>query len=216
MKRLRVLLVEDHETVRDGLRLLFEAQGDVEVVGDVADGATATAAVSALVPDVVVLDLSMPGMSGLSVATAIRAQSPGVAIVVLTRHNDQAYVQELLAAGALGYVLKQSPFAELMHAIRAAAAGTVHLDSAIRRPLAEGAVRGTRAHDAARPLVTGREMEVLRLSATGRSNKEVAATLAIAIKTVEVHKSSAMRKLQLHDRAEMLRFAALKGWLDEL
>ena len=216
MTRVRLLIVEDHETVRDGLRLLFETQSDVEVLRGVADGQAAMAAVNSLAPDVVVLDLSMPGMSGLSVATAIRARSPSVAIVVLTRHSEQAYVQELLAAGVLGYVLKQSPFSELMKAVRAAAAGKPHIDGAISRPTAASRSRFSHTQNWAPPTVTDREVEVLRLSATGKTNKEVAATLDIAVKTVEVHKSSAMRKLHLHDRAEMLRFAALKGWLEDL
>ena len=211
MKRLRVLIAEDHETVRDGLRLLLETQSDVEVVGGVADGEAAIAAARALAPDVVVVDLSLPGISGLTVTRAVRAQSPGVAVVVLTRHTDEAYVQELLAAGALGYVLKQSASDELMRAVRSAAAGTRYLDAAIAQPPTAGGRRGFATPS--RAPVTDRELEVLRLSATGKSNKEVATALAIAVKTVEVHKSSAMRKLQLHDRAEMLRFATLKGWL---
>jgi DNA-binding NarL/FixJ family response regulator len=215
MKRLRLLIVEDHETVRDGLRLLFETQSDVEVLRGVADGAEGITAAFALAPDVVVLDLSMPGMSGLAVATAIRERSPAVAIVVLTRHSERAYVQELLGAGVLGYVLKQSPFNELMDAVRAAAAGEQHIDAALAAPPAARAPRAAGASSSPSS-VTGRETEVLRLSATGKSNKEVAAALSIAVKTVEVHKSNAMRKLHLHDRAEMLRFAALKGWLDEL
>ena len=215
MKRLRLLIVENHETVRDGLSLLFETQSDVEVLRGVADGEEAIAAAFALAPDVVVLDLSMPGMSGLAVATAIRARSPAVAIVVLTRHSEQAYVDELVGAGALGYVLKQSPFNELMDAVRSAAAGKLHIDAALARAPAARGARASRASPSP-PTVTGRETEVLRLSAMGKSNKDVAAALSIAVKTVEVHKSSAMRKLHLHDRAEMLRFAALKGWLDEL
>ena len=139
-----------------------------------------------------------------------------MAIVVLTRHSEQAYVQELLAAGVLGYVLKQSPFTELMKAVRAAAVGKRHIDGAISRPAVATASRIPRTQNWAPSTVTDREVEVLRLSATGKTNKEVAGTLAIAVKTVEVHKSSAMRKLQLHDRAEMLRFAALKGWLEDL
>ena len=212
MKRVRVLIAEDHETVRDGLRLLLETQSDVEVVGGVADGQAAIAAASALAPDVVVVDLSLPDMSGLAVTRAIQARSPGVAVVVLTRHTDEAYVQELFSAGALGYVLKQSAFGELMRAVRAAAAGSQHLDAAIAiaHP---AAARGVRAPHP--PSVTERELEVLRLASTGKSNKEVATALTIAVKTVEVHKASAMRKLQLHDRVEMLRFAALKGWLQD-
>ena len=215
MKRLRVLIVEDHETVREGLRLLFETQDDIEVVRGVADGEGAIAATGALAPDVVVLDLSMPGISGLSVTTSIRARFPAVAIVVLTRHREQAYVKELLSAGALGYVLKQSPFSELMRAVRATAEGKTHLDAALAHAsTANGSPSSHTQHRA--PPVTEREMEVLQLSATGKSNKDVAAALTIAVKTVEVHKSSAMRKLHLRDRAEMLRFAALKGWLDDI
>jgi DNA-binding NarL/FixJ family response regulator len=211
MKRLRLLVVEDHETVRDGVRLLLESQPDIEVVHDVADGQEAILAADALTPDVVVLDLSMPGTSGVEVARSIRARAPDVAIVVWTRHAEQVYVKELLAAGALGYVLKQSPSGELLKAIRAAASGQVHLDAC----LATGSEPpGARPQ---RPVpVTDREMEVLRLSATGRSNKDVATALTIAVKTVEVHKANAMRKLRLHDRAELLRFAALKGWLEDL
>ena len=215
MKRLRVLIVEDHETVREGLRLLFETQNDIEVVGGVADGEGAIAATGALAPDVVVLDLSMPGISGLNVTTSIRSRFPGVAIVVLTRHSEHAYVKELHSAGALGSVLKQSPFAELMRAVRAAADGKPHLDAALAHASARTGSGGSHTQHRAPP-VTEREMAVLHLSATGKSNKAVAAALMIAVKTVEVHKSNAMRKLQLRDRAEMLRFAALKGWLDDI
>lgn len=214
MKRVRVLIVEDHETVRDGLRLLFQTQNDVEVVGGVGDGEAAIEAAITLAPDVVVLDLSMAGKSGLVVARSIRARSPAVAIVVLTRHTEQAYVRELLAAGALGYVLKLSPFGELMRAIRSAAEGKSYLDSSLAYPSPASASAKPRAEGLVP--VSAREIEVLRLSATGKTNKEIAATLKIAVKTVEVHKSSAMRKLQLRNRAETLRFAELKGWLQDL
>ena len=132
--------------------------------------------------------------------------------MVFTRHNEPTYVQELMAAGALGYVLKQSRFDELLTAVRAAAEGKTHIDRAFE--YAPG-VR-TAAQAKARSPVTDRELEVLRLAAIGKSNKEVATALAIAVKTVEVHKSSAMRKLRLNDRTEMLRFAGLKGWLQDL
>lgn len=210
---MRLLLVDDHETVRDGLRLLFQTQSDIDVVQHVADGETAIELARTAPPDVVVLDLSMPGMSGLAVATSIRAQAPQVAIVVLTRHTEPAFVEQLLAAGARGYVLKQSPFDELLAAVRAAARGESYVDRSLVSPT--GRTPGG-ASPQAPSRVSEREMQVLRLSAVGQSNKDVAAALAIAVKTVEVHKSSAMRKLQLHDRAEMLRFAALKGWLRDL
>ena len=213
MDSMRLVLVDDHETVRDGLRLLFQTQSDIDVVQHVADGETAIELARTAPPDVVVLDLSMPGMSGLAVATLMRAQAPQVAIVVLTRHTEPAFVEQLLAAGARGYVLKQSPFDELLAAVRAAARGESYVDRSLVSPTGR-TPRG--ASPPAPSRVSEREMQVLRLSAIGQSNKEVAAALAIAVKTVEVHKSSAMRKLQLHDRAEMLRFAALKGWLRDL
>jgi DNA-binding NarL/FixJ family response regulator len=214
MKRLRLLLVEDHETVRDGLRLLFQTQEDIEVVRDVADGATALAVARTVAPDVVVLDLSMPGLSGFAVAASLREQLPQAAIVVLTRHTEPAYVQELVGVGALGYVLKQSRFDELLTAVRAAAEGKPHIDRSLQ--YSPPGRTPSRARTVVSSPVTDREMEVLRLSAIGKSNKEVAAALGIAVKTVEVHKSNAMRKLQLNDRAEMLRFAGLKGWLQDL
>jgi len=213
MDSMRLVLVDDHETVRDGLRLLFQTQSDIDVVQHVADGETAIELARTAPPDVVVLDLSMPGMSGLSVATSIRAQAPQVAIVVFTRHTEPAFVAQLLAAGARGYVLKQSRFDELLAAVRAAARGESYIDRSLVSPPTG---RTPRASPPAPSRVSEREMQVLRLSAVGQSNKQVAAALAIAVKTVEVHKSSAMRKLHLHDRAEMLRFAALKGWLRDL
>jgi DNA-binding NarL/FixJ family response regulator len=213
MDSMRLLLVDDHETVRDGLSLLFQTQSDIDVVGHVADGEAAIELARTAAPDVVVLDLSMPGMSGLSVATSIRAQAPQVAIVVFTRHTEPAFVAQLLAAGARGYVLKQSRFDELLAAVRAAARGESYIDRSLVSPPTG---RTPRASPPAPSRVSEREMQVLRLSAVGQSNKQVAAALAIAVKTVEVHKSSAMRKLHLHDRAEMLRFAALKGWLHDL
>jgi two-component system, NarL family, response regulator NreC len=212
MTPLRLLIVDNHATVRDGLCLLFQPQEDIEVVGAVADGETAIAAAQTLKPDVIVLDLSIPGIGGVAVAASLRAQMPRVAIVVFTRFNEPTYVHELLGVGALGYVLKQSRFNELLTAVRAAGEGRTHIDCALEY------ARGVRTsvRTPARSPVTRRELEVLRLAAIGKSNKEVATALAITIKTVEVHKSSAMRKLRLNDRAEMLRFAGLKGWLHDL
>jgi DNA-binding NarL/FixJ family response regulator len=213
VKRLRVVLADDHESVRDGLRVLFETRAGVDVVTGVSDGPAAIAAASALAPDVVVLDLSMPCMSGLEAARQIKATAPGVAVVVLTRHSEHAYVQEVFATGADGYVLKQSPFDELLKAVKAAAMGHRYLDRNATQ------VPGSHPAGASReskPGVTEREMSVLRLAAIGHGNKDIAAVLNIAVKTVEVHKSSAMRKLQLRDRAEMLRYAVVKGWLQDV
>jgi two-component system, NarL family, response regulator NreC len=207
---IRVLLVDDHETVRDGLRLLVNAQSDMTVVGEAGDGQSALECVIATKPDIVVLDLTMPGMSGLSTAKALRATA-NVAVVALTRHDDDAYVQELTAAGAAGYVLKQSPSEELLRAIRVVASGGRHLDPAL--PASHDA-RDPRQRASTAP-VTHRELEVLRLTALGYTNKEIASQLNIAVKTVEVHKTNAMRKLNLRGRTDVVRYAVMNDWLHE-
>jgi DNA-binding NarL/FixJ family response regulator len=209
---IRVLLAEDHETVRQGLRLLIDARDDMTVVGEAGDGRTAVARVDALKPHVVVLDVSMPEMNGLEATRAIRAATPATAVVALTRYGDEAYVKELIAAGASGYVLKQSASAELIAAIRAAAAGQRYLDPAIAAR-AGAADPGRRSRT--EPKATGRETEVLRLMALGHSNKEIAGALDLSVKTVEVHKANAMRKLGLRGRIDIVKFAQLQGWLKD-
>jgi DNA-binding NarL/FixJ family response regulator len=208
---IRVLLAEDHETVREGLRLLVNAQPDMQVVGEAGDGQRAVEYADALNPDVIVLDLSLPGMSGVAAARALKRSGQRRAIVVLTRHEDDAFVQALLDAGASAYVLKQSASQELVRAVRAAASGDRYLDPALPR--------NDESHDPRRrattPRATEREMEVLRLIALGHSNKEIATTLDISVKTVEVHKANAMRKLALRGRTDVVRYAVLNGWLTE-
>jgi DNA-binding NarL/FixJ family response regulator len=190
VSKISVLLAEDHETVRQGLKLLIDRQPDMEVIGEAGDGRAAVECAGTLHPNVVVVDISMPEMNGLAATRAIRAASPSTAVVALTRYGDDAYVQELLKAGALGYVLKQSPSGELVDAVRAAAGG--------------------RASPAR---ITDRESEVLRLMALGHSNKDIANTLDLSVKTVEVHKANAMRKLGLTGRTDVVRYALLQGWL---
>ena len=213
MNRIRVLLAEDHETVRQGLRLLLEAQDDIEVVGEASDGRSAVGRSRTLQPDVVILDVSMPEMNGFAAAKAIRASAPGMAIVALTRHDDDAFVHELMSAGAMGYVLKQSRSSELLNAIRAASRGERYLDTA----LASRAAPDYRSAASAPrpPAVSDREKAVLRMMAIGHSNKEIATELGISIKTVEVHKANAIRKLGLRGRIDVVRFAILNGWLRE-
>lgn len=212
MRRLRLLLAEDHETVREALRLLLETKGNIDIVADVADGAAAVETAHALQPDVVVLDIAMTGMNGLVATRAIKRQTPNVAVVALTRHSEPVYVQELFAAGASGYVLKQSPFDVLLAAIEAAGDGKRFIDPAVNGH--EPAAAGTN-HPGARAAVSDREMAVLRLAAAGKSNKDIAQTLNIAVKTVEVHKANAMRKLQLPDREHLIQFAVMSGWMRE-
>jgi DNA-binding NarL/FixJ family response regulator len=208
--RIRVLLVDDHGAVREGLRLLLEGVPEVEVVGDVADGVSAVHAVQATSPDVVVLDISMPNLSGLDAIGAITAERPRTRVVILTRHRDLPFVREAMAAGASGYVLKQSAFSELRAAISAVTQGRQYIDALIPSvdvaPPAGSPGAGS---------VSGREWEVLREAATGQTNKAIAAALHIAVKTVEVHKANAMRKLGLRGRSALVRYAAAREWLRE-
>jgi DNA-binding NarL/FixJ family response regulator len=218
MTRIRVLLADDHDTVRQGLRLLIDSQADMTVVADARDGRVAVEQLRALAPrpDVAVLDVSMPHLNGLLTTRAMRELAPALAIVILSRYNDDAYVQALLAAGASGYVLKQSDPAELLRAIRSAAAGQRYLDAALTARVA-GAFMSRHAsrEPAAITTITQREAEVLRLIAIGYSNKEVGAQLDISVKTVEVHKANAMRKLKLRGRIDIVRYALLQGWLQD-
>jgi DNA-binding NarL/FixJ family response regulator len=209
---IRVLLADDHETVREGLRLLIDAQPDMQVTGEAADGAEAVDKAAALKPDAIVLDLTMPGTSGLTAAYRLKVAAPATAVVALTRHHDPTYVQTLLGAGASAYVLKQSTSAQLLHAIRVAASGGRYLDPALLPP---DQPRDPRRRDST-PLISEREREILRLIAVGNSNKEVANTLNISVKTVEAHKSNAMRKLGLRGRTDVVRYAMLNDWLRDV
>lgn len=210
---LRILLADDHVTVRHGLKLLIEAQPDMKVVAEASDGASAIKQALALKPDVIVMDISMPGMNGLVATRKLKKQHPGAAIVTLTRHGDDAYLQELLRAGVSGYVLKQSAPAELLQAIRAAAAGGQYLDSTLTARVTAGFLgregKGVKSGAA----LTDREADVLRLIAAGYSNKEIAGRLSLSVKTVEAHKANAMRKLGLTGRIDIVKYAVLQGWL---
>ena len=214
MKKTRVLLAEDHETVRQGIRALLETRPDIDVIGDASNGRIALERTLELKPDVVVLDVSMPDMNGLAAARAIKSAAPDVAIVALTRHGEDAYVKELLGAGASGYVLKQSAFDELVNAIRITASGGHYLDPTLQSRNIEG-TPSRFSTTPARPRISEREASVLRMMALGHSNKEIATALDIALKTVEVHKANAMRKLNLRGRIDVVRYAALSGWLQD-
>ncbi len=213
-RALRILLADDHVTVRHGLKLLIDGQPDMTVVAEASDGEDALRGALALKPDVVVMDISMPGMNGLAATRALRQARPDAVIVTLTRHADDAYLQELLRAGVSGYVLKRSAPTELLHAIRSVAAGGQYIDSTLTARVTAGFSRqGGRAAQPATGL-TDREAEVLRLIAVGYGNKEIAAQLSLSTKTVEAHKANAMRKLELTGRIDIVKYAVLQGWLD--
>jgi DNA-binding NarL/FixJ family response regulator len=213
-RTLRILLADDHVTMRHGLKLLIDGQPDMKVVSEASDGNAAIAGALAMKPDVIVIDISMPGMNGLVATRKLKQLQSDVAIVTLTRHTDDSYMQELLRAGVSGYVLKQSAPTELLQAIRAAANGGQYLDSALtaRVTAAFAGKPGQRISRTA-STVTARESEVLKLIATGYSNKEIAASLSLSVKTVEAHKANAMKKLGLNGRIDIMRYAALQGWL---
>ncbi|HEY0170562.1 MAG TPA: response regulator transcription factor [Pyrinomonadaceae bacterium] len=216
MNKIRVLLAEDHLTVREGFRLILDAQPDIEVVGEAGDGLAALRLARELSPEVVLMDLSMPEMSGLAATEQLRELCPGARVVALTRHTDRAYLQQLLQAGAAGYVLKQSAPSVLLRAVRAVAGGDRFLDPAITGKALEGYFgRKAGGGPVAEVNVSDRETEVIRLIALGYSNKEIAARLSLSVKTVEAHKANAMRKLDMNSRIDLVRYAILKGWLQD-
>jgi DNA-binding NarL/FixJ family response regulator len=215
MQKLKILLVDDHETVREGLKAILNAQGDMEVVAEAEDGDGAVTRATALAPDVVVMDISMPRVNGLQATESLRKCCPHTKVLVLTRHAGDGYLQQLLRAGADGYVLKQSRATELLHGIRAVARGGTFLDPAI----ADRVIGpfGRRTQPAALPTtppdISPREEETLRLVAWGYSNKEIAIRLKLSVKTIETHKTNAMHKLGLQNRIDVVKFALLRDWL---
>lgn len=214
--KLRIMLVEDHEIVREGVRALVNAQPDMEVVGEAGDGRAAIRLAQELLPDVLVMDISMPGMNGLRATERLKQLCPQVKILSLTRHTDAGFLQQLLRAGASGYVLKQSASTELIRAIQSVAAGDNYLDPAITDKVIGSYVdKGTNPSAAAKGTISDREAEVLRLIAWGHSNKEIAARRDISVKTVEVHKANAMKKLGMTSRIDIVRYALLQGWLQD-
>jgi two-component system response regulator NreC len=211
---MRIVLAEDHNTVREGIKMLVNAQTDMEVVGEAGDGAAAIRTVREKRPDVVVMDVSMPEMNGLTATKKLKTEFPDVKILTLTRHDDDSFLEQLIGAGASGYVLKQSAPAELINAIRTVGAGNAYLDSSltgkIMGSLVGRGLRGDRTNE-----VSDRENEVLRLIALGYSNKEIAGKLSLSVKTVEAHKANSMRKMNMRGRIDIVRYAILRGWLEE-
>jgi DNA-binding NarL/FixJ family response regulator len=211
---LRIVLADDHVTVRHGLKLLIEGQLDMKVIAEASDGAAAVQQTLDLQPDVVVMDISMPGMNGLVATRTLKQKHPKIAIITLTRHGDDAYLQELLRAGVSGYVLKQSAPSELLQAIRVAAAGGQYLDSSLTARVTAGFLgREGKKVGKTGATLSDRESEVLRLIASGYSNKEIASRMTLSVKTVEAHKANAMRKLGLSGRIDIVKYAILQGWM---
>lgn len=216
IEKLRILIAEDHQTVREGIKLLVNAQSDMEVIGEVGDGEAALAEAERLKPDLVLMDISMPGLNGLLATRRLRNNSPDVKILTLTRHTDDGYLRQVIAAGANGYVLKQSAPNELITGIRTVAAGNSYLDPTLTRKVMGGyasrtdSLRGENKGD-----LSDRESEVLRLIALGYSNKEIGDRLELSVKTIEAHKANAMKKLGITSRIDIVRYAIFQNWMQD-
>ncbi len=210
MSKIRVLLVDDHAVLREGLRSLITLQPDIEVVGEAGDGQAALDLLGTLKPDVVVMDVQMPVMDGLEATRRIKKEFPEMRVLILTQHDNREYVFSLLQAGAVGYVLKKAGGAEVILAIRGAYHEGAFLPPSIAREVMERYIQRAPG-EAGRPHLTERETEVLRLIADGQSNKEIAERLCLSVKTVMAHCTNIMEKLDLHNRAELVKYAIRQG-----
>jgi len=220
MDKIRLLIVDDHPVVRAGLRTLLGAQPDIEVVGEADDGATAIERCLEMRPDVVVMDITMKGMSGLESTQEIVSRLPEAKVLVLTMHEDEEYLRQMLEIGATGYVLKQAVDTELAVAIRAVQRGEVYLYSSFTKVLLGDLSGDEEARDGQMgasdyELLSRREREVLRLVSLGYTNRQIADQLFLSVKTVETYRSRVMDKLGLRSRAALVRYALRRGLLDD-
>ncbi len=211
---IKVLLVDDHTILREGIRLLLGREGDVEIVGEAEDGIQAMELVEGLHPDVVIMDISMERMGGLEATKEITQTFPGIRVVILTMHDNEEYLVGALKAGASGYVLKEAAATDLANAIRTADRGDVYLYPTVARKLVADYVKRVSSPRSMSETLTTREREVLKLVAEGYTNKEIAGLLGISVKTVENHRANIMRKLDLHDRTDLARYAVRIGLVD--
>ena len=213
---MRVLLADDHALVREGLKQVLDDQQDMEVVGEASDGVEALEKAKSLRPDIVLLDIAMPRLSGLEAVGLIKDAVPDVRIVVLSMHKKEAYVHQVFASGALGYVLKASPNAEVLEAIRAARRGEYFLSSKIRAEVIGAYLESRKERPAVRgyDLLSEREQQVFRLVVEGSSTKKIADVLCVSPKTVEKHRANVMKKLDIHDLVGMVKYAVKIGVVD--
>jgi DNA-binding NarL/FixJ family response regulator len=212
MDKIRVLIADDHGLLREGIRALLTPSGDIEVVAEAADGRAAVDLCKLHDPDVVLMDIAMPGLGGLEATLELKREHPRTKVLVLTQYEDREYVRRFLKAGVSGFVLKKTAGSALADAIRSVARGGLVLDPSVAREAMEDSARPRPSGE--RDLyetLTDREKQVLKLVAEGRSNKEVAETLGISVKTAMSHREHAMEKLDLHNRTDLVRFALQKG-----
>jgi len=211
MKRTRILLVDDHAVVRQGFKMILDAQSDMEIVGEAANGREAVELAAQLRPDIVVMDVAMPELNGIEATRRVIAAGPHIRVIALSMHKDSVYVREILRAGARGYLLKDSGADDLVKAIRAVAGGESYLSPAV-----SNAVLDDYRKHVTNPidLLTSREREVLQMLAEGKTNKEIAVVLNLSVYTVDAHRGRIMEKLNLHSINELVRFALRNGLID--
>jgi DNA-binding NarL/FixJ family response regulator len=212
---IRVLIAEDHALVRAGIRRLLDDLAGVEVVAEARDGREAAEMILRHVPDIALVDMTMPGLNGLAVIVRARAEAPSVRAIVLSMHDNEEFVWEALAAGAAGYLLKDASPTELELAVRAVAAGGAYLSPAVSRHVVHDYVRrGAPAQASGLERLTQRQREIVQLIAEGNTNNEIANSLTISLKTVETHRSALMARLDIHDVAGLVRYAVRMGLVE--
>jgi two-component system response regulator NreC len=216
LSKLRIFIADDHAVLRDGLKALVNAEPDMEVVGEADNGRLAWQRAKQLQPDVVVMDVSMPEMSGAQATQRLKESCPNIKVLALTAHEDKAYLRHLLAAGASGFVLKRAATEDLIQAIHAVAQQDNYIDPRLAGKVLTGLIGQPAPKEGSQdPELSEREAEVLRLIAWGYSNKEIAAQLNISVKTVETYKGRLTEKLQLRSRTQIVRYAVRQGWLND-
>ena len=212
MSKIRVFLADDHQLFREGIRSLLGRAQDIEIVGEAGDGQDAVAKVKTLLPDVVLMDISMPGINGLEAAAQIREAAPSVKVLILTVHETNQYVSQMLQVGAAGYVVKSVSSTDLVSAVRAVYQGNVYLYPSIARMIIQDYLKqAATGQESSLDGLTTRETEILKLIAAEHRNKEIADLLGISLKTVQAHRTSLMMKLGLHDRTQVVKYAIRKG-----
>jgi two-component system response regulator NreC len=215
MNTTRVLIADDHAVVRAGLRLLIDGQEDMEVIGEAGDGWQTVDQATSLRPDIVLLDITMPGLNGLEVASELGRRVPDVRLLVLTMHDDEAYLRQFLRAGVSGYILKKAADTELVAAVRAVARGETFIYPSLTGVLVDRFLDKPEGHQArgSGGNLTARETEVLQLVAQGYTSQQIGDLLSISVNTVQTHRAHIMEKLGLNGRAELVRYALAKGLL---
>ncbi len=215
MNKKRILLCDDHAILREGLKILLSKQPDIEILGEAAVGEEIIELARKLSPDIIIMDISLPGMSGISLTKTIVQADPRIAVLILTMYNDKEYLVSALKAGAKGYLIKEGTIDEMINAINIVYKHQIYIDKRFGEDTIKEVLQKLKEKnlEESNDILTPREKDVLALIAEGKSNKEIAAVLNISAKTVDVHRSNIMRKLDVHDAISLVKKAAQKGWI---